>query len=129
VPPRQSTHRSPARFIARTLKGAKPAPFPGFVEPCLATLKDEPPAGPRWVHELKLDGYRAQATFHDGRATVYSRRGNDWTARFGPIGVALQHLPANGFIIDGEVIVPDHEGRPNFGWLQADLAEVSRPCA
>jgi bifunctional non-homologous end joining protein LigD len=60
VPPRQSIHRSPARFTARTLKGAKPAPFLGFVEPCLATLKDEPPAGPRWVHELKLDGYRAR---------------------------------------------------------------------
>jgi hypothetical protein len=69
------------------------------------------------VHELKLDGYRAQASFHAGRPTVYSRRGNDLTARFGAIGAALQHLPANGFIIDGEVIVPDHEGRPNFGWL------------
>jgi bifunctional non-homologous end joining protein LigD len=123
VPPRKSTHRSPARFIARTLRGAKPAPFPGFIVPCLATLKDEPPAGPRWVHELKLDGYRAQASFHDGRATIYSRRGNDWTARFGSIGAALQHLPANGFVIDGEVVVPDDEGRPNFGWLQDDLAE------
>ena len=121
--PRKSTHRSPARFIARTLRGAKPAPFPGFIVPCLATLKDEPPAGPRWVHELKLDGYRAQASFNDGRATVYSRRGNDWSARFGSIGAALQHLPANGFVIDGEVVVPDHEGRPNFGWLQDDLAE------
>jgi bifunctional non-homologous end joining protein LigD len=104
VPPRKSTHRSSVRFIARTLRGVKPAPFPGFVVPCLATLKDEPPAGPRWVHELKLDGYRAQASFQDGQATVYSRRGNDWTARFQPIGAALQHLPANGFIIDGGVV-------------------------
>ena len=54
---------------------------------------------------------------------VYSRRGNDWTARFGPIGGALKHLPANGFVIDGEVVVPDDNGRPNFGWLQDDLAE------
>jgi ATP-dependent DNA ligase len=38
----------------------------------LATLKDEPLAGPRWVHELKLDGYRAQAMFHDGQATMNS---------------------------------------------------------
>jgi bifunctional non-homologous end joining protein LigD len=123
VPLRKSTHRSPARFVARTLRGAHPAPYPGFVEPCLATLKHEPPAGPRWVHELKLDGYRAQATFHHDQATIYSRRGNDWTARFGPIAEALQHLPANDLIIDGEVVVPDDQGRPNFGWLQADLAE------
>jgi len=114
---------SPARFVARTLRGAKPAPFPGFVEPCLATLRDEPPAGLRWVHELKLDGYRAQASFNADRATIYSRRGNDWTARFRPIAEALQHLPANGFIIDGEVVVPDEQGRPNFHWLQDDLAE------
>ena len=75
------------------------------------------------MHELKLDGYRAQATFHDGRATIYSRRGNDWSARFRPIAEVLRHLSANGFVIDGEVVVPDHEGLPNFGWLQADLAE------
>ena len=122
MPPRKSTHRSPARFIARTLRGAKPAPFPGFVEPCLATPRAVTPTGERWVHELKLDGYRAQATFHDARATVYSRRGNDWTARFPTIAGALQHLPANGFIIDGEVVVPDEQGRPNFGRLQDDLA-------
>ena len=67
-------------------------------------------------------GYRAQAAFHDGRVTIYSRRSNDWTARFGPIGAALQHLPANGFVIDGAVVIPDNEWRPNFGWLQADLA-------
>jgi ATP-dependent DNA ligase len=50
----------------------RPASFPGFALPCLATLKDEPLAGPRWVHELKLDGYRAQAMFHDGQATMNS---------------------------------------------------------
>lgn len=30
---RASMHCSPARFIARTLPGTKPAPSPGFVEP------------------------------------------------------------------------------------------------
>jgi len=95
VPSRKSTHRSPARFIARTLSGAKAAPFPGFVEPCLATLKTQPPAGARWVHEVKLDGYRAQACFHDGRAIVYSRGGHDWTERLQPIAAALANLPAS----------------------------------
>jgi hypothetical protein len=36
------------------------------------------------------------------------------------IAEALQHLLAN---IDGEVVVPDEHGRPNFHWLQDDLAE------
>jgi ATP-dependent DNA ligase len=42
------------------------------------------------------------------------------------IADALRRLPANGFIIDGEVVVTDDRGRPNFGWLQDDLAEGRR---
>src|SRR5262245_43942124 len=42
---RPSTHRSPARFIARTLPGAKPAPYPGFVPPSLPASRPKPPSG------------------------------------------------------------------------------------
>jgi hypothetical protein len=31
-------HRPSSRSLARVLPGAKAAPFPGFIEPCLATL-------------------------------------------------------------------------------------------
>jgi ATP-dependent DNA ligase len=53
--------RSSSRFIARVLPGAKPAPFPAFIEPSLATLRSKVPAGARFVYELKFDGYRIQA--------------------------------------------------------------------
>jgi hypothetical protein len=59
--------RSSSRFIARVLAGAKPAPFPAFIEPSLATLRSKVPAGARFVHELKFDGYRIQADLLDGR--------------------------------------------------------------
>jgi bifunctional non-homologous end joining protein LigD len=39
------------------LIGAK-APFPGFVEPALASKIEKVPAGDRWTHEVKFDGYR-----------------------------------------------------------------------
>ncbi len=45
----------------------EPAPFPDFIEPCLASLREKVPAGARYVHELKLDGYRMQAHLRDGR--------------------------------------------------------------
>lgn len=38
------------------------APYPGFIEPALATSGDKLPAGERWVHEIKFDGYRVQPT-------------------------------------------------------------------
>jgi bifunctional non-homologous end joining protein LigD len=34
------------------VRGAKPAPFPGFVEPCRPALRDEAPSGARWIHEI-----------------------------------------------------------------------------
>ena len=56
-----AVHRPPARFDASVVPGAKPAPFPGFVEPCHPTLREKAPSGERWVHEIKFDGYRIQA--------------------------------------------------------------------
>jgi hypothetical protein len=57
VPP---AGRAMARFIARTLRGVKPAPFPGFIEPCKPRLKPKLPVGDKWQFEIKLDGYRTQ---------------------------------------------------------------------
>jgi bifunctional non-homologous end joining protein LigD len=38
------------------------APYPGFIEPALATLIDRVPNGERWIHEIKFDGYRVRST-------------------------------------------------------------------
>jgi hypothetical protein len=40
---RAAAHRSRARFDTSVLPGAKPAPFPGFIEPCHPTLREEAP--------------------------------------------------------------------------------------
>ena len=44
-----------------------PTTLPRFVEPCLATLQDKPPAGENWLHEVKFDGYRLQARIEHGK--------------------------------------------------------------
>jgi bifunctional non-homologous end joining protein LigD len=36
------------------------APYPGFVEPALASAIGKVPSGERWIHEIKFDGYRVQ---------------------------------------------------------------------
>jgi bifunctional non-homologous end joining protein LigD len=58
------------------------APYPGFIEPALATAVDKVPSGPRWLHEIKFDGYRVQVHIKNGKVRVFTRRGNDWTNRF-----------------------------------------------
>ena len=119
---RPSTHRSPARFIARVLPGAKPAAHPGFVDPCLATVRSAVPAGDRWTYEIKFDGYRVQAHLLGGRPVLYTRGSHDWTPRFSSVARAVADLPANDVILDGEVIVQRSDGVSDFSLLQADLA-------
>jgi bifunctional non-homologous end joining protein LigD len=107
--------------LPRTLEGAKPAPFPGFIAPCLATLSTKVPTRRDFVHELKLDGYRVQAHLRDGRVTLYTRSGHDWTNRFPTIAADVARLPAKQLVIDGEVISAGENGHPNFSALQDDL--------
>lgn len=52
--------RSAARRRLRTLTaphpGARRAPYPGFIEPCLATAGTAVPTHGQWIHEIKHDG-------------------------------------------------------------------------
>jgi bifunctional non-homologous end joining protein LigD len=113
-------------FDPSVVPGAKPAPFPGFIEPCHPTLRQEAASGGRWVHEIKFDGYRTQAHLHNGQPAIYTRRAYDWTRRFQTIADALTALPAKDMILDGEAVVADSRGIPDFGLLHADLAAGRR---
>ena len=75
----------------------------GFVEPCQPTLRDHAPTGARWIHEIKFDGYRAQAHLRNGQSAIYTRAGHNWTARFRPIADALRQLKAKEFVLDGKL--------------------------
>ena len=85
--------------------------FLGYLDPIEV---ERPPSGELWAHEIKWDGYRAQAHLRAGRATIYTRNGNDWTARFGPIAQAVELLPARTAILDGEAVALDERALPIF---------------
>ena len=105
-------------------KGAVDAPLPDFVEPCLATLQRRAPAGARWLHEIKFDGYRIQVRIARGRAQLLTRTGLDWTGRFGRnLAAALAALPVEEALLEAEMVVEGPAGASDFSLLQADLAE------
>lgn len=109
---------------ASALKEAVAATMPDFLEPQLATLTDRPPPGERWIHEIKFDGYRLQARIENGKATLTTRGGLDWSRRFGEaVSAALVALPLQQALIDGELVVESASGRSDFSALQADLSE------
>lgn len=113
--------RAFVRFIARTLKGARPAPFPGFIEPCHPTLRAKAPSGERWQYEVKLDGYRAQLHW-TGSAKVFTRNGHDWSDKFSLICQAAAEIPAHNAILDGEIVVQGENGVPDFHAMRSAMS-------
>jgi bifunctional non-homologous end joining protein LigD len=106
------------------IEGASESPMPGFVEPMLATLSKTPPSGERWLHEIKFDGYRLQAHIEDGKVTLWTRGGLDWTKKFGDgLQEALGNLPLRTAVIDGELVAENASGVSEFSLLQADLSD------
>ncbi len=104
-------------------KSRRPAePMPAFVAPELATLSAEVPAGDAWLHEVKFDGYRLIAAGAGGRVRLWTRSGLDWTEKFPTVATSLTKLGASSFLLDGEVVVFDHQGKSDFGCLQRALS-------
>jgi bifunctional non-homologous end joining protein LigD len=94
-------------------------------EPMLAEVRERPFSKPGWLFELKLDGYRIRAGKENGVARLITRNGHDIAAQFPEIARAAAALPYEGFILDGELAVPDDSGRPSFQRLQ-NRAGLSR---
>jgi bifunctional non-homologous end joining protein LigD len=97
------------------------APFPGFIEPALASAIDKVPSGQRWIHEIKFDGYRVQLHIANENVSVFTRRGKDWTRGFRKIAHDAFLISASSAIIDGEVVVPAADGTTDFSVLQNEL--------
>ena len=97
------------------------ANYPGFIEPALASPIERVPNGERWVHEIKLDGYRVQVHLANENIRVFTRRGHDWTKRLKKVADDAWHISAGSAIIDGEIVVPAADGTTDFSVLQNEL--------
>lgn len=99
--------------------GAVEAKLPKEFAPELATLVDGAPPDPEnWVFEVKFDGYRMLTRIENGEVRLITRNNNDWTDKLAPLQkeIARMGLPDGWY--DGEIVVHDANGRPNFGMLQ-----------
>ena len=83
----------------------------------LATLTNTIPKGKNWLFEIKYDGYRIIAYKQDNNIKLVSRNGKDYTKKFAGIANSLLKLDYTCFILDGEVVVFDKNGKSNFSLL------------
>ncbi|MGB3774169.1 MAG: DNA polymerase ligase N-terminal domain-containing protein, partial [Leeuwenhoekiella sp.] len=88
-----------------------------FVKPMLTGQTAKIFNDPAWIYEIKWDGYRIIAHIKEGKVELYSRNGNLYGGQFPAIKKALEHLEQD-VILDGEVVVVNAEGVPNFQALQ-----------
>jgi bifunctional non-homologous end joining protein LigD len=101
----------------RNLQEAPLAPLPRRVRPMLASTSAKPFDDPQWLFEVKWDGYRAVAEVGAGAASLHSRNLIALDERFPAIAAALRTLAVPA-VLDGEIVVVDDRGRPDFQMLQ-----------
>jgi bifunctional non-homologous end joining protein LigD len=96
---------------------AKKTAIPQKLSPQLATLMDTPPEG-EWLYEIKFDGYRIMTRILDGEVRLITRNGHDWTERLPLQAKAISELNLGDGWLDGEMVVLNDAGLPDFQALQ-----------
>lgn len=107
----------PRKAASGTLTGARKAKLPAQLKPQLATLVDSAPGG-QWSYEIKFDGYRIMARIDHGEVQLFTRNGHDWTHKLPQQAQALAALGLESAWLDGEVVVTNEHGVPDFQALQ-----------
>jgi DNA ligase 1 len=87
-----------------------------FVSPMLLERIEEPFNSDDYIAELKLDGIRLLLSKFNNKIRLFTRHNNEVTALFTELYENLDFLP-DGTILDGELIVPEDNGSPNFEYV------------
>lgn len=123
---------TPGTNIDGYLKKGKSSKFTIDIEPMLATLVDKPIDEPGWMYEIKWDGYRAIAYINNslkglalpaGEVDIRSRNNKSFNDKFYPLHAALKAWKINA-IVDGEIVVLNEKGIPDFSGLQSWRSEA-----
>src|SRR5690606_29148512 len=88
-----------------------------MIKPMLAVKGTSIFSKPDWIYEIKWDGYRLLANIKKNKVQLYSRNGISYNFKFSPLFKSLKAVP-HDVILDGEAVVVDEKGIPDFHKLQ-----------
>ncbi|WP_085613006.1 MULTISPECIES: DNA ligase D [unclassified Pseudomonas] len=117
VKPLKGPAKAPRKPASGKLTGAHKASIPAQLKPQLATLVESAPEGD-WQYEIKFDGYRIMARIDQDQVQLFTRNGHDWTHKLPKQAQALAALGLESAWLDGEMVVADADGVPDFQALQ-----------
>jgi bifunctional non-homologous end joining protein LigD len=106
-----------SKNVGSPVKPSNTAGFPTDIQPMLATLIDKPFDEPGWLYEVKWDGYRCIAYLNLGNVDLRSRNNKSFNEKFYPVFEAFKKVKCNA-VIDGEILVVNDQGVPDFSDLQ-----------
>ncbi len=82
-----------------------------FVSPMLLHKSEQPFEDTKFITELKLDGIRLILSKFNNQIRLYTRHNNEVTSKFPEL---LKIDIPDGTVLDGEIIVPGKDGKPDF---------------
>jgi len=104
--------------LEKLLKNAPKAKMPDDIQPMLAVLAPKPFDKKGWIFELKWDGYRALAYIKKkGKVNLLSRNQKSFNQLFSIIAEELSSFTHEA-ILDGEIVILDDNGIPQFQLIQ-----------
>jgi bifunctional non-homologous end joining protein LigD len=94
-------------------------PMPARIRPMMAKLTTRlPPDDGMWAYEFKWDGIRAIAHCRPGEVVLWSRTGEEITARYAELRRLGEATGSHRAILDGEIVALDAAGVPRFEQIQ-----------
>jgi len=85
-----------------------------IIEPMLSASATKPPAGDKYLHEIKWDGIRALIAVEDGQVRIKTRNQNDVTKQFPELTIADKSFRATCGLFDAEIVCLDKNGKADF---------------
>lgn len=92
----------------------------------LAKQTDKPFDSDEWLFEIKWDGYRAITEKKNNKIQLYSRNGLNFKNTYPVVADQLKVIEADA-VLDGEIVVLNKEGKPDFQFLQHYSENQDRP--
>jgi len=89
----------------------------------LCTLAIKPFTEPGWIYEIKWDGCRVVAYKQGNKVILRSKEGLDYTDRYPAVVNSLKSIKSD-FVIDGEVVAFDENGKISFDAVQKVNAQT-----
>jgi bifunctional non-homologous end joining protein LigD len=94
---------------------------PAFFEPMQCKPVTALPAGVKWTFEIKFDGWRCIAVKRGREVTLFSRHRKVLNRHFSSVIAALVSFGGD-FVLDGELVALDSQGKPSFQLLQHTIS-------